>query len=121
MPTPDEFLVSANHLLEDLVSLRRKLHQIPEFALDLPQTQQMLLSELEGLGEITLGKSLSSIVLVIRGGSPGPTVLLRADMDALHVQEETNLDFASVKATCMHAGTICTCQRVSERRNSCTR
>ena len=81
MPTPDEFLVSANHLLEDLVALRRKLHQIPEFALDLPQTQQMLLSELEGLGEITLGKSLSSIVLVIRGGSPGPTVLLRADAE----------------------------------------
>ena len=102
MPTPDEFLVSANHLLEDLVSLRRKLHRIPEFALDLPQTQQALLSELEGLGEITLGKSLSSIVLVIRGGSPGPTVLLRADMDALHVKEETNLDFASVNGY-MHA------------------
>ena len=102
MPTPGEFLVSANHLLEDLVSLRRKLHQIPEFALDLPQTQQALISELEGLGEITLGRSLSSIVLVIRGGSPGPTVLLRADMDALHVKEETNLDFASINGY-MHA------------------
>lgn len=95
MPTPGDLLVSANNLSEDLISLRRRLHQIPEFALDLPQTQKTLLAELEGLGEITLGKSLSSIVLVIRGGSPGPTVLLRADMDALHVAEETNLDFAS--------------------------
>jgi amidohydrolase len=102
MPTPGEFLVSANNLRQDLVSLRRKLHQIPEFALHLPQTQQALISELRGLGEITLGKSLSSIVLVIRGGNPGPTVLLRADMDALHVVEETNLDFAS-KNGYMHA------------------
>jgi len=95
MPKPGDLLVSADLLSQHLISLRRRLHQIPEFALDLPQTQKSLLAELEGLGEITLGKSLSSIVLVIRGGSPGPTVLLRADMDALHVTEETNLDFAS--------------------------
>jgi hippurate hydrolase len=95
MPTPGDFLVSANNLSKDLIALRRRLHQIPEFALDLPQTQKTLLAELESLGEITLGKSLSSIVLVIRGGTPGPTVLLRADMDALRVSEETNLDFAS--------------------------
>jgi hippurate hydrolase len=44
MPTPGEFLVSASNLLEDLVSLRRKLHQIPEFALHLPKTQQALIS-----------------------------------------------------------------------------
>lgn len=68
MPTPSEFLVSASNLREDLVSLRRKLHKMPEFALHLPQTQQALISALAGLGEITLGKSLSSIVLVIRGG-----------------------------------------------------
>jgi hippurate hydrolase len=95
MPTHGDLLVSANNLSEDLIALRRRLHQIPEFALDLPQTQKTLLAELESLGEITLGKSLSSIVLVIRGGTPGPTVLLRADMDALRVSEETNLDFAS--------------------------
>jgi hippurate hydrolase len=95
MPTPGDLLVSANNLSEDLIALRRRLHQIPEFALDLPKTQKTLLAELESLGEITLGKSLSSIVLVIRGGTPGPTVLLRADMDALRVSEETNLDFAS--------------------------
>ena len=95
MPTPGDLLVSANNLSEDLIALRRRLHQIPEFALELPKTQKTLLAELESLGEITLGKSLSSIVLVIRGGTPGPTVLLRADMDALRVSEETNLDFAS--------------------------
>jgi hippurate hydrolase len=95
MPNPGDLLVSANNFFDELIELRRKLHQNPEFALDLPTTQKTLLAHLEGLGEITLGKSLSSIVLVIRGGNPGPTVLLRADMDALHVIEETDLDFAS--------------------------
>ncbi len=67
---------------QTLVGIRRELHQIPEFALDLPKTQARILESIEGLGEITLGKDLTSIALVIRGGKPGPTVLLRADMDA---------------------------------------
>ena len=68
---------------QTLVGIRRELHQIPEFALDLPKTQARILESIEGLGEITLGKDLTSIALVIRGGKPGPTILLRADMDAL--------------------------------------
>ena len=87
---------------ETLVGIRRELHQIPEFALDLPQTQARILKSIEGLGEITLGKDLTSIALVIRGGKPGPTVLLRADMDALKVEEETGLDYASTNGY-MHA------------------
>ena len=87
---------------ETLVGIRRELHQIPEFALDLPQTQARILKSIEGLGEITLGGDLTSIALVIRGGKPGPTVLLRADMDALKVEEETGLDYASTNGY-MHA------------------
>lgn len=87
---------------ETLVGIRRELHQIPEFALDLPQTQARILKSIEGLGEITLGKDLTSIALVIRGGKPGPTVLLRADMDALKVEEETGLDYVSTNGY-MHA------------------
>ncbi|MEL0200808.1 MAG: amidohydrolase, partial [Aquiluna sp.] len=87
---------------ETLVGIRRELHQIPEFALDLPQTQARILKSIEGLGEITLGRDLTSIALVIRGGKPGPTVLLRADMDALKVEEETGLDYASTNGY-MHA------------------
>ena len=87
---------------QTLVGIRRELHQIPEFALDLPKTQARILESIEGLGEITLGKDLTSIAIVIRGGKPGPTVLLRADMDALKVEEETGLEYASTNGF-MHA------------------
>ena len=79
--------------LETLQGIRRELHQIPEFALELPKTQERILGSIKGLGEITLGKNLNSIALLIKGAHPGPTVLLRADMDALAVQEDTSEDF----------------------------
>lgn len=102
MPTPQQLLAEAKGYASTLSSIRRDLHAIPEFGLDLPNTQQRILSAIDGLGEITLGKSLNSIALVIRGGKPGPTVLLRADMDALAVVEESGEDFASSNGF-MHA------------------
>jgi amidohydrolase len=86
------------------VSLRRRLHQIPEVGLHLPETQRAILNELDGLPieQTVLGESLSSIAVVIRGGLPGPTVLLRSDMDALAVEERTGLPFASTNGA-MHA------------------
>lgn len=102
MLTNQELLSKAQGLKDDLVKLRRDLHQIPEFALELPKTQARLLEEIKDLGEITLGRGLNSIGLVIRGAKPGPTILLRADMDALSVKEETGLDFASTNGF-MHA------------------
>lgn len=91
----------------DLVTLRHDLHQIPEVGLHLPETQARLLRELDGLPlEITLGKTLSSIVAVLRGGKPTqgkrPVVLLRGDMDALPVKELTGLEWASTNGN-MHA------------------
>ncbi len=102
MPSPTELLQEASKYKETLVGIRRDLHQIPEFGLNLPKTQERILQSIHGLGEIHLGKGLNSIGLVIRGGKPGPTVLLRADMDALSVKEETGLDFASTNGF-MHA------------------
>ena len=95
-------LAEAAGWAQTLSGIRRELHQIPEFALDLPKTQARILAAIEGLGEITLGKDLTSIALVIRGGKPGPTVLLRADMDALKVEEKTGLEYASTNGF-MHA------------------
>ena len=92
----------ASKYLDVLQGIRRDLHQIPEFALDLPKTQARILASIHGLGEITLGKKLSSIALLIKGAHPGPTVLLRADMDALAVQEDTSEDFKSTNGY-MHA------------------
>ena len=89
-------------MLPELQTLRRKLHQIPEFGLELPNTLKTILDEVSGLGEITLGKSITSAVLRIKGDLPGPTVLLRADMDALAVIEDTGLEFASTNGF-MHA------------------
>lgn len=102
MLDPKSLLSEAASYAETMVGLRRELHQIPEFALDLPNTQARILESIKGLGEITLGKNLTSIALLIRGGKPGPTVLLRADMDALKVEEETGLEYASSNGF-MHA------------------
>ena len=52
-------------MLPELQSLRRKLHQIPEFGLELPNTLKVILDEISPLGEITLGKSITSAVLHI--------------------------------------------------------
>lgn len=87
----------------DLVELRRRLHRIPEPGFDLPLTQGAVLDALDGLGlEITTGSDLSSVTAVLRGATEGPSVLLRGDMDALAIVEETDLDYASTNGA-MHA------------------
>ncbi|MEU4694392.1 M20 family metallopeptidase [Actinoplanes sp. NPDC023714] len=89
---------------ERLIALRRALHREPELGLDLPLTQAKVLAALDGLPlEITTGKSLTSVTAVLRGGRPGPAVLLRGDMDALPVQEESGVGYASEIAGVMHA------------------
>ncbi|TCC25003.1 M20 metallopeptidase family protein [Kribbella speibonae] len=95
----------AEQFREEIVTLRRALHQVPEYDLDLPKTQQLILDALEGLPlEITLGKELSSVTAVLRGGrGPGSVVLLRGDMDALPVTERTAVSFASQHPGMMHA------------------
>ncbi|MFI1616142.1 M20 family metallopeptidase [Streptomyces lydicus] len=93
----------ARALSDDLVRMRRTLHRIPETGLDLPRTQEAVLAELDGLPlEISSGAGLSSVTAVLRGGRPGPAVLLRGDMDALPVAERTGLDFAADNGR-MHA------------------
>lgn len=90
-------------ILVDLQRLRRELHRIPELDLELPATRARVLEELEGLPlRLTLGERCSSIVAVLDGALPGPTVLLRADMDGLPVPEETGLPYASTNGS-MHA------------------
>ena len=95
-------LTQAQAMLPELQSLRRKLHTIPEFGLELPNTLRVILEQIEGLGTITTSKAISSAVLHIKGGQPGPTVLLRADMDALAVIEDTGLEYSSTNGY-MHA------------------
>jgi hippurate hydrolase len=90
-------------LLAGLVELRRVLHREPEVGLLLPRTQQVVMDALAGLPlEVTTGREVTSVVAVLRGAAPGPTVLLRGDMDALPVVEETGLEYAAENGN-MHA------------------
>ncbi len=94
----------AREALPDLIALRRRIHADPELGLDLPRTQQAVLEALEGLGlEIATGGSTSAVVATLRGAREGRTVLLRADMDALPMHEDTDLAFASRHEGRMHA------------------
>lgn len=97
----------ARSMAGELSELRKELHRDPEIGLDLPRTQEKVLRELDGLGlEVSTGSATTSVTAVLRGGardeSDPRTVLLRADMDALPVAEETGLDFASTNGA-MHA------------------
>ncbi|MER5884556.1 M20 family metallopeptidase [Streptomyces sp. NPDC001941] len=104
MTRPSSTAENAREIQDELVRLRRALHQEPEIGLDLPRTQELLLAALDGLPlEVTLGKDLSSVTAVLRGGRPGGAVLLRADMDALPVAEDSGEDFASRHPGRMHA------------------
>lgn len=99
-----DLLGTARELLPGVVELRRELHVHPELGLDLPRTQAAVLDALDGLGlEISVGERLSSVVADLDGGRPGPTILLRGDMDALPMTEDTGLDFASRTGDTMHA------------------
>lgn len=97
-------LTAADALQDDLRDLRRAIHAEPELGLHLPATQDKVLQALAGLPlDITTGRALSSVTAVLHGGSPGPTVLLRADMDALPLDEHTGVGFRSRRAGAMHA------------------
>ncbi|MEU1074589.1 MULTISPECIES: M20 family metallopeptidase [unclassified Streptomyces] len=103
-PAGPPLLDAARRLAPEIVALRRALHQCPEEGLDLPNTQGLLRDALDGLGlDIRGGRTLSSLTAVLSGAADGPTILLRADMDALPVTEETGLPFASRTPGLMHA------------------
>lgn len=97
-------LEDAGRLLDDTVALRRRVHAHPEVGNELPTTQQAILEALDGLDlQVATGESVSSVVAVLDGDEPGPTTLLRGDMDALPMPEDTGLDFASEIDGRMHA------------------
>lgn len=87
-----------------VVEHRRILHSIPEVGSFLPQTSAYVESQLKALG-ISYQKSHidSGILATIQGSSPGRCIALRADMDALPIEERTGLSFASKIPGCMHA------------------
>jgi hippurate hydrolase len=100
----DALLEEARQLLPDVIALRRRIHGKPELGLENPETQRAVLAALEGLPlEIETSERTSGIVATLRGDESGPTLLLRADTDALPLREETGLPFASESDGKMHA------------------
>ena len=102
--TPTGVIDQAAGLLDDARSVRRDLHRWPEVGLDLPKTKDRVLEALDGLPlDITLHTTTSGIAALLTGDKPGPTVMLRGDMDALPMPEDTGLDYASKVDNVMHA------------------
>jgi amidohydrolase len=94
----------ARELLTPSVELRRTLHSWPEVGNELPVTREQVLGAIEGLPvAVTTHETTSGITALLTGAKPGPTILLRGDMDALPMHEDTGLDFSSRVDGAMHA------------------
>lgn len=100
----DRFLDEAHSVHERVVDLRRRIHEEPEIGLETPATRAKVLDELSDLDlDLTLHESTSGVVATLRGAERGRRVLLRGDMDALPIEEDTGLPFASTRPGQMHA------------------
>lgn len=98
------WLDGAKGLLPETVTLRRKIHEHPELGLHLPKTVAAVREALDGLDvKIETGPSTSGLIVTLQGPTQGRTVLLRGDMDALPMPEDTDLPFKSKEPGRMHA------------------
>jgi amidohydrolase len=99
--TPDLFAASAT----ELTAIRRDIHRHPETAFEERRTAQIVADKLQSWGiEVHRGLATTGVVGTLKGKRPGQkTIGLRADMDALHLQEKNEFDHASVHANKMHA------------------
>jgi amidohydrolase len=87
-----------------LIELRRDIHAHPETGFDVQRTSGVVARELTSLDiEHVTGVGRTGVVAFIEGGAPGPTLIVRADMDALPIEEQTGLPFASRIEGKMHA------------------
>ncbi len=94
----------AKDLMPMVAALRRDLHKHPELGLHLPETTRRAKEALAGLDvEIADSKTTTSMIVTLRGAQQGPTILLRGDMDALPMPEDTDLAFKSINEGRMHA------------------
>lgn len=103
MNHPD-FKQEASSLYDELVRVRRDLHRHPELGFQETRTAALVAESLTGLGlEVQTGVGQTGVVALLEGAHPGPTVLLRFDMDALPIHEESTHDYVSTNPGVMHA------------------
>lgn len=101
---PADLRIAVDALKSELVARRRDLHMWPELSFKEIRTSRIVADELRTLGlEVTTGVAETGVVGLLLGALPGPTILVRADMDALPVQERNTLSFNSRVPGVMHA------------------
>ncbi len=99
-----DFLAAAQSLRDELVARRRDFHRHPELGFQERRTAGIVADELNKLGlEVATGVGQTGVVAILEGADDGPTVLYRADMDALPIQEDNAADYASQHPGKMHA------------------
>lgn len=99
-----DFLAEARSLFEYTQSMRRDFHIHPELGFQEVRTGGIVAKELEAIGlEVTKGVGKTGVVGLMEGSKPGPTLLVRFDMDALPITEETGAAYASQNSGVMHA------------------
>jgi len=99
-----DYIKEAQELFPYTQSMRRDFHSHPELGFRERRTSEIIARELADLGlEVQTGVAETGVVALLTGNKPGPVVLIRADMDALPIQEETNAEYASTNPGVMHA------------------
>ncbi len=99
-----DFKQQADAMRDELIARRRELHQHPELAFEEVWTSAYVARALNELGlEVQTGVGKTGVVGILEGAHGGPTVLVRADMDALPVMEENSVDYVSAFPGRMHA------------------
>ena len=102
--TITDFRSEAEALRSQLIAWRRDLHQHPELGFEVRRTAGIVAQTLGELGyEVRTGVGRTGVVALLHGGRPGPTVMLRADMDALPIQEISDAPYVSQVPGMMHA------------------
>lgn len=102
MMDPKKLMAEAAVLEPQLQNWRRTLHRHPEVGFDLPQTRALVKQALTEMGYTPRDCGKAGILVLAGGKKPGKTILLRGDMDALPIQEESGVDFASEVPGRMH-------------------
>lgn len=104
MSLPSDLRETAEEIGPGVVADRRDIHLHPELGYEEKRTAALVAARLRDLGlSVRTGVGGTGVVGILRGGKPGKTVLLRADMDALPIQEENQTDYASQNPGVMHA------------------
>ncbi len=90
--TTEKIKILGKKYYERIVEIRHRIHMYPELSFQEFETSKLVANELRKVGiEVQEGIAGTGVVGLIRGGKPGKTVLLRADMDALEIEEEADV------------------------------